>query len=158
VLCRDRCHGQLRPRQAHSRAQGREARRQRQQSSRQGIRVDLLDLRLQVGPRPHRPGHVELSLVSNIGGPLMMDTKTVRLWSRIHKWTSLVCTAFLLMLCLTGLPLIFGDEIEDLFDDQVSVANLPADTPPAPLERIVEVARQRYPSEFVQLFSWDKDQ
>ncbi|WHZ14159.1 MAG: hypothetical protein OJF52_000994 [Nitrospira sp.] len=29
----------------------------------------------------------------------------------IHRWTSLVCTAFLLLLCLTGLPLIFWDEI-----------------------------------------------
>ncbi len=33
------------------------------------------------------------------------------MWYLVHKWTSLVCTLFLLLLCLTGLPLIFSDEI-----------------------------------------------
>jgi uncharacterized iron-regulated membrane protein len=33
-------------------------------------------------------------------------------WYLVHKWTSLICTLFLLMLCLTGLPLIFHDEID----------------------------------------------
>ncbi|WP_324809149.1 PepSY-associated TM helix domain-containing protein [Sphingomonas sp. LY29] len=32
----------------------------------------------------------------------------------MHKWTSLLCTIFLLMLCVTGLPLIFHDEIDRL--------------------------------------------
>lgn len=35
----------------------------------------------------------------------------------MHKWTSLVCTAFLLMLCVTGLPLIFHDEIDEWSGD-----------------------------------------
>lgn len=43
-----------------------------------------------------------------------MTRSAVRAWYLVHKWTSLVCTLFLLMLCLTGLPLIFHDEIEDL--------------------------------------------
>ena len=37
---------------------------------------------------------------------------SIRAWYLVHKWTSLVCTVFLLMLCLTGLPLIFHDEID----------------------------------------------
>jgi uncharacterized iron-regulated membrane protein len=41
-----------------------------------------------------------------------MKRATVRAWYLVHKWTSLVCTLFLLMLCLTGLPLIFHDEID----------------------------------------------
>ena len=41
-----------------------------------------------------------------------MQTSTIRAWSWVHKWTSLFCTLFLLMLCLTGLPLIFHDEID----------------------------------------------
>ena len=41
-----------------------------------------------------------------------MTSKTIRIWYLVHKWTSLVCTLFLLMLCLTGLPLIFHDEID----------------------------------------------
>ena len=41
-----------------------------------------------------------------------MTRGTIRAWFLVHKWTSLACTLFLLMLCLTGLPLIFHDEIE----------------------------------------------
>ena len=38
----------------------------------------------------------------------------IRRWYLVHKWTSIVCTAFLLMLCITGLPLIFHHEIDEL--------------------------------------------
>ncbi|TXI84060.1 MAG: PepSY domain-containing protein [Cupriavidus sp.] len=41
-----------------------------------------------------------------------MTRTTIRGWYLVHKWTSLLCTAFLLMLCVTGLPLIFHDEID----------------------------------------------
>ena len=41
-----------------------------------------------------------------------MGTQTIKAWSWVHKWTSLLCTLFLLMLCLTGMPLIFHDEID----------------------------------------------
>ena len=47
-----------------------------------------------------------------------MKHSTIKAWVKVHKWTSLVCTAFLLMLCLTGLPLIFHDEIDWLIKDQ----------------------------------------
>lgn len=43
-----------------------------------------------------------------------MQRPTIRAWFLVHKWTSIICTAFLLMLCLTGLPLIFHDEIDAL--------------------------------------------
>lgn len=43
-----------------------------------------------------------------------MGSRSIRLWSWVHKWTSLVSTVFLLMLCVTGLPLIFHDEIDRL--------------------------------------------
>ena len=43
-----------------------------------------------------------------------MQRSTIRMWFVIHKWTSIICTAFLLMLCITGLPLIFHDEIDAL--------------------------------------------
>jgi len=38
--------------------------------------------------------------------------KTFRAWYLVHKWTSLVCMVFALLLCLTGLPLIFHHEID----------------------------------------------
>ena len=40
-----------------------------------------------------------------------MTVTTFKNWYLIHKWTSLVCTIFLLLLCLTGLPLIFREEL-----------------------------------------------
>ncbi|MFT4026101.1 MAG: PepSY-associated TM helix domain-containing protein [Novosphingobium sp.] len=46
-----------------------------------------------------------------------MTRSTIRIWYLIHKWTSLVCTVFLLMLCLTGLPLIFHHEIDELTEE-----------------------------------------
>jgi uncharacterized iron-regulated membrane protein len=43
-----------------------------------------------------------------------MTRPALQAWLVVHKWSSLVCTLFLLMLCLTGLPLIFHDEIDAL--------------------------------------------
>ncbi|QNE32845.1 PepSY domain-containing protein [Sphingomonas sp. NBWT7] len=43
-----------------------------------------------------------------------MSRGVIRGWFLVHKWSSLVSTVFLLMLCVTGLPLIFHDEIDAL--------------------------------------------
>src|ERR1700760_299065 len=42
-----------------------------------------------------------------------VTARSVRWWSIVHRWSSLVTTAFLLLLCLTGLPLIFHHEIDE---------------------------------------------
>ncbi len=47
-----------------------------------------------------------------------MKTRTIRAWSWTHKWSSLVSTLFLLMLCVTGLPLVFTHEIEEVLLEQ----------------------------------------
>ncbi len=47
-----------------------------------------------------------------------MTRRAIRVWFLAHKWSSIVCTAFLLMLCVTGLPLIFHDEIDYLTEEQ----------------------------------------
>ncbi len=60
---------------------------------------------------------------------------------------------FLLMLCVTGLPLVFHDEIDDLFEEEIAAPEMPPDTPRASLDRVIEVARQRYPSQFVLVAS-----
>ena len=53
-----------------------------------------------------------------------MTRNSLRVWHLVHKWTSLACTLFLLMLCITGLPLIFHDEIDALSGepDRMAVA------------------------------------
>jgi uncharacterized iron-regulated membrane protein len=85
----------------------------------------------------------------------MFDARTIRAWYLLHKWSSLVCTVFLLLLCLTGLPLIFRDEIEAP-DRGVAAAVLPQGTPDATLDQMVAAARQRYPAESVPYLYWDE--
>ncbi|MDB5974161.1 MAG: Peptidase [Nevskia sp.] len=86
----------------------------------------------------------------------MLSAKTIRAWYQVHKWSSLVCTLFLLMLCLTGLPLVFGEEIEQLTSDSEPPA-MPADTPHVSLDRIVEDAQRRRPGEYLLFLSPDDD-
>jgi len=87
-----------------------------------------------------------------------MKSKTIRRWSFIHTWTSLICTVFLLMLALTGLPLIFHHEIEHLLGDAPQVREMPADTPRLNLAQLVEAAEQHRPGEVVQYFGFEDDE
>lgn len=87
----------------------------------------------------------------------MLNTKSIRAWYQIHKWSSLICTAFLLLLCITGLPLIFGDEIDAAFGHEVAAPVMPANTPDASLDAVVAAARRKFPREYVQAAGWDDD-
>jgi uncharacterized iron-regulated membrane protein len=87
----------------------------------------------------------------------MLITRAIRVWALIHKWTSLICMAFLLLLCLTGLPLIFHDEIDHLFDHKTFLPALPNDPAAASLDRIVEASQEKYPSEYPWVLVWDDD-
>lgn len=87
----------------------------------------------------------------------MLSPRGVRVWTRIHKWTSLVCTVFLLYLCVTGLPLVFHHEIEDA-TRSYKVPELPAGTPRASYDRIVEAARARHPDLFLQFAFVEADE
>lgn len=88
----------------------------------------------------------------------MLRARTVKSWYRVHKWTSLICTAFLLLLCLTGLPLIFHHEIDHLLGDAVEPPAMPAGTARAPVEDAVQAALARHPQEFVRFVFWDRDE
>ena len=80
-----------------------------------------------------------------------------RTWGRIHRWSSLACTVFLLLLCLTGLPLIFHDEIDGFVEEKVSAPPLEGKAETAPLRRIIESALGHYPGEFPQYVFWPPD-
>jgi uncharacterized iron-regulated membrane protein len=58
-----------------------------------------------------------------------MTPRNIRRWAWIHKWSSLVCTVFMLLLCLTGLPLIYHHEIDHLLGNDVAA---PAPPPAHP--------------------------
>ena len=85
-----------------------------------------------------------------------MQPTTVRAWSGVHTWTSLVCTVFLLMLCLTGLPLIFHDEIDAALNPaQWQPAN--PGGPPLSLDTILAHAVARRTGEVPVFMSFDTD-
>ncbi|CAL76129.1 Putative uncharacterized iron-regulated membrane protein [Bradyrhizobium sp. ORS 278] len=77
----------------------------------------------------------------------------MRLWVQVHTWTSLISMMFMLMLCLTGLPLIFHDEINHLLEDDIPAPAMPADTPVLPLDRLIASARQLQPKQHVLFVS-----
>jgi uncharacterized iron-regulated membrane protein len=61
------------------------------------------------------------------------------------------------VLCLTGLPLIFHDEIDGFVEKKVSAPPLEVKAEAAPLGRIVEAALARYPGEFPQYVFWPEE-
>ncbi|MDO9139577.1 MAG: PepSY domain-containing protein, partial [Methylobacter sp.] len=76
-----------------------------------------------------------------------------------HKWTSLICTAFMLLLCLTGLPLIFADEIDRALGYSMPPPDdLPETAERADLDAIVSAARARRPGDAVQFIVADPDE
>lgn len=79
----------------------------------------------------------------------MVAINKMRLWYLAHKWSSLICTVFMFMLCLTGLPLIFAQEIDDWQNSEPEFASMPADTPRANLDHLLELAGKRYPNQVV---------
>lgn len=86
-----------------------------------------------------------------------MKSKTIRRWSFIHTWTSLICTVFLLLLALTGLPLVFHHEIDHLLGNEPELAQMPADTPQLNLEQLVAKAEAHRPGDAMQYLAWDED-
>ncbi len=79
-------------------------------------------------------------------------------WIWVHKWSSLVCTVFLLVLCLTGLPLIFKEEINDLLDTDPPYESMPAETQPASLDALMGISQQLYPGQIVTSIFIDDDE
>jgi uncharacterized iron-regulated membrane protein len=85
-----------------------------------------------------------------------MRTRTVRAWSFVHKWSSLVSTLFLLMLCITGLPLVFKHEIDEAL---LHAAWAPArpDGPKLSLDEVLATALARHPGDVPAFISFDVD-
>ncbi|WP_301750671.1 PepSY domain-containing protein [uncultured Erythrobacter sp.] len=82
-----------------------------------------------------------------------MKRSTIKIWFLVHKWSSLVSTLFLLMLCVTGLPLIFHDEIDALLgeDYEARLVGAPSSQAGLPLNTMLAKALGQRPNE-VPLF------
>lgn len=88
----------------------------------------------------------------------MASVRSLRRWAVVHKWSSLVSTVFLLLFCVTGLPLIFEHEINELLSNDPPYAVLPEDTPRADLDAVVAAARRHRPGDFVLFTFVDDDE
>ena len=91
-----------------------------------------------------------------------MSRDTVRAWFLVHKWTSLVCTLFLLMLCVTGLPLIFHDEIDAMLVEAPPLGmpgvGSSSDAPGLlPLDTVLAKALAARPGEVPVFMAFDND-
>jgi uncharacterized iron-regulated membrane protein len=86
-----------------------------------------------------------------------MTPVTVRRWAWIHKWSSLVCTLFMLLLCLTGLPLIYHHEISHLLGNDVEAPVMAPGSPKADLDRVIAAGRAMYPDKMMMYMSQEAD-
>lgn len=86
----------------------------------------------------------------------MTTASKVRRWYKLHKWSSLVCTAFLLISCLTGLPLIFHDEIDALVSPSAD-SRPPIEIPRVSLDSVVRTALHDNPSMHVLFVTVEED-
>lgn len=82
-----------------------------------------------------------------------MKQRTFQFWGFVHKWSSLVCTLFILLLCVTGLPLIFHEEIDHMFGPELEEA--PEVTAAPTLDSIVARASAQRPGEVVAYLFFD---
>lgn len=87
-----------------------------------------------------------------------LSAKTVRSWYRIHKWASLICTALLLMACVTGLPLVFQDELDAWLQPHVAPARVEVGAPAATLDPMIVQAQSRFPTLHPFSIVWDDDE
>jgi uncharacterized iron-regulated membrane protein len=81
-------------------------------------------------------------------------------WYAVHKWTSLVCMLFLLMLCVTGAPLIFSHEINHALGSSVDAPALAREDAGrrADIDAIVADAQRRRPRDVPQFLVGDADE
>ncbi|MES2260542.1 MAG: PepSY domain-containing protein [Pseudomonadota bacterium] len=87
-----------------------------------------------------------------------MTPIAVRRWAWIHKWSSLVCTIFMLLLCVTGLPLIYHHEIDHALGNGVQAPSMAPDAPRADLDRVIAAGRALYPGKIMMYMSQEADE
>ncbi|WP_411879389.1 PepSY-associated TM helix domain-containing protein [Polaromonas sp. YR568] len=76
---------------------------------------------------------------------------------RVHRWSSLLCTAFLLVACLSGLPLVFSDEIADWLGEEPGYPRVEVPAKLPSLDAIVADSLRRYPGRQVSSITLDDE-
>lgn len=88
---------------------------------------------------------------------MVLTAESFRRWYLTHKWTSLICTLFLLMLCLTGLPLIFRHELTFWLGDAIEPPEHVSVSAPVHLDALIQDAQARRPQDTVKFLTKDDD-
>jgi len=86
-----------------------------------------------------------------------MRARRFYFWYRIHRWTSLICTLSLLLLCLSGLPLVLKEEIGVWSGTTVEPADLPGVTGRVSIDQLAADALARRPGDAVRFISASDD-
>jgi uncharacterized iron-regulated membrane protein len=87
-----------------------------------------------------------------------MTPIATRRWAWIHKWSSLVCTVFMLLLCLTGLPLIYIHEIDHAMGWETEAPAMAASTPKASIDKVIAAGMAEYPGKIMMYMSQEPDE
>lgn len=85
-----------------------------------------------------------------------MTPASLRGWRLVHRWTSLICSANLLILCVTGLILIFHHEIQHVMGEDLDTTHTEGQAR-LPLQSLVDIARKADPTLVPKLVSFDPD-
>lgn len=87
-----------------------------------------------------------------------MTRRSIRAWYLVHKWSSIICTAFLLMLCITGLPLVFHHEIDELTENAShEMQGVASSKGGLPLDVMVRKALEARPGEVPLFMAFDNE-
>lgn len=87
-----------------------------------------------------------------------MSQTALKRWLAVHKYASLVCTLFLLMTCITGLPLIFHDDIDRLTGHAPVMPFVAASTPHPSIDRTIASAEAAHPGNVALMLVLDRDE
>jgi|HigsolmetaGSP12D_1036236.scaffolds.fasta_scaffold03507_3 Uncharacterized iron-regulated membrane protein len=87
----------------------------------------------------------------------MSNARSLKTWSWLHKWSSLACTAFMLLLCLTGLPLIFHHELGHLLGTEVEAPAGADDSVRVSLDSVLTTAHALHRNRVIQYVSQDEE-
>lgn len=85
----------------------------------------------------------------------MATPTSLRRWTILHRWTSLFCTANLLLLCVTGLLLIFHPEIDAMLGTMPEIQH--EGKTMLPPGQLVDAARECRPGWAPAVYSEDED-
>ena len=83
-----------------------------------------------------------------------MKGSTLRTWGAVHTWTSLICTVFLLLLCISGLAMIWLRDLDANFAGHPRAPPAAASAPLTNLDRVFADAERRSPGEHVAYADW----